>query len=58
MPIYDEYEDECLDVIPKEPAVEPRSDSEENQAVIRSQRAEIREDNECDKGDSLPLCYF
>ena len=58
MPIYDEYEDDCLDVIPKEPTLKPRSDSEENQVVTRSQKAEIREDSECAEGDSLPLCYF
>ena len=30
MPIYDEYEDECLEIILKEPTVEPRSYNEGN----------------------------
>ena len=40
MPIYDEYEDDCLDVIPKELALNTRSNSEESQVVTRSQKAE------------------
>ena len=60
MPIYDEYEDEYLDVIPKKPVVNSvisRPLSEENQTVIQSQKDEKREDNECAEGDYLPLCY-
>ena len=60
MSIYDEYEDEYLDVVPKNPAinfVNSRPVSEENLTVIQSQKAEKREDNECTEGDSLPLCY-
>ena len=53
MPTYDEYED----VVPKKLAVNSRSFSEENMIVIRGQKAEKREDNECVEGDSLPLCY-
>ena len=34
MPIYDEYEDEYEDVVPKKPAVNSRSVSEENLTVI------------------------
>ena len=61
MPIYDEYEDEDLDVVPKKPDinfVNSRPVSEENHTVIQSQKDEKREDNECVEGDSLPLCYF
>ena len=57
MPIYDEYEDEYLDVIPKKPAIKSRSISEEKLTLIQSQKAEKVEDNECAGGDSLPLCY-
>ena len=34
-----------------------RPNSEENQIVIQSQKAEKREDSECAEGDCLPLCY-
>ena len=55
--MYDEYEEEYLEVIPKKPAIEPRSSNGENQAAIQSQRAEIGKDNKCAEGDGLPLCY-
>ena len=60
MPIYDEYEDEYLDVVPKKPAinfVNSRPASDENLTAIQSQKVEKREDNECVEGDSLPFCY-
>ena len=57
IPIYDEYEDECLDVIPTKPTMESRSISEEKLTIIQSQKDEKIEDNEYAKGDSLPLCY-
>ena len=57
MPVYDEYEEEYLEVIPKEPTIEPRSANGENQAAIQSQRAKIGKDNKCAEGDNLPLCY-
>ena len=43
MPIYDEYENEYLDVVPKKSAINflnSRHVSEENMTVIQSQRAE------------------
>ena len=49
-----------MDVVPKKPAinfVNSRPMSEENMTVIRSQKFEKIEDNECARGDSLPLCY-
>ena len=55
--MYDEYEEEYLKVIPKEPAIEPRSSNGENQAAIQNQRAELGKDNKCAEGDSMPLCY-
>ena len=57
MPVYDEYEEEYLEGIPKEPAIEPWYASGENQAAIQSQRDEIGKDNKCAEGDTLPLCY-
>ena len=47
IPMYDEYEEEHLEVIPKEPAIEPRSSNGENQAAIQSQKVEIGKDNKC-----------
>ena len=49
MPIYDEYENEYLDVVPKKPAVNfviSSLVSEKNQTVIQSQKARRREDTE------------
>ena len=49
-----------MDVVPKKPAinfVNSRPMSEENMTAIESQKAEKREDNECAKGDTFPLCY-
>ena len=57
MPIYDEYEDECWDFIPKKPAIKSRYVSEEKLIVIQSQKAEKIGGNKCVEGDSLPLCY-
>ena len=57
IPMYDEYEEEYLEVIPKEPTVGPRSANEENKAAIQSQKAEKGKDDKCAEGDSLPLCY-
>ena len=55
--VYDEYEEEYLEGIPKGPAIEPWSASGENQAAIQSQRDEIGKDNKCAEGEILPLCY-
>ena len=57
MHIYDEYEDECMDVVLSKPTMELRSIGKEKLTVIHSQKAEEIEDNEHAKGDSLPLCY-
>ena len=60
MPIYDEYEDKDLDVVPKKPVINfviSRTVREENMTVIQSQRAEKRKENEGPEGDRLPLCY-
>ena len=53
----DEYEEEYLEVIPKELAIEPRFANGENKAAIQSQKAEKGKDDKCAEGDSLPLCY-
>ena len=57
IPMYDEYEEEYLEGIPKEPAIEPWSASGENQDAIQHQKFEIGKDNKCAEGDTLPLCY-
>ena len=60
MPIYDEYEDQYLDVVPKNLAINfviSRPVSEENRTVIQIQKDEKRKDSECAEGDCLPLCY-
>ena len=57
IPIYDEYEDKYLDVVPKKPAVNSSYVSEENMIVTQSQKAEKIKDNECVEGDNLPFCY-
>ena len=57
IPVYDDYEEEYLEFIPKELAIEPRYANGENQAAIQSQKVEIGKDGECAGGDSLPLCY-
>ena len=59
-PIYDEYEEDCLDVMPKKPAVDFVSSgpvNEENSIAIQGQRAENREDSECAGSGNLPLSY-
>ena len=58
IPMYDEYEEEYLEVIPEEPCIEPRFANGESQAAIQSQGAEIRRDNKCVESDRLPLCYL
>ena len=57
MPIYDEYEDECLDVIPTGPTVGSRSISEKKLTVIQGQKAEKIGGDECAEAGILPLCY-
>ena len=57
VPMYDDYEQEYLEAIPKDLVIEPRSANEENQVAIQSQKVETRKDGECARGDSLPLCY-
>ena len=59
-PIYDEYEEDFLDVMPKKLAANFVSSgpvNEENSITIHGQKAENREDSECAERDSLPLCY-
>ena len=57
MPIYDEYEDEYLEVIPKKTSIKSRSPSKEKSTVIQSQKAEKIEENQHAEGDNLPLFY-
>ena len=57
MPIYDEYEDECMDFVPTKPAMESRSISKEKLTMIQSQKDEKIGGGECAEGGSLPLCY-
>ena len=57
VPVYDEYEEEYLEAIPKEPVIEPSSAKGENQVAIQSQKVETGKDGKCAEGDSLPLCY-
>ena len=57
IPVYDEYEEEYLEVIPEEPAIKPRSANGENQVAIQSQKVEKGKDDKCAEGDSLPVCY-
>ena len=57
VPVYDEYEEEYLEAIPKELVIEPRSTNGENRAAMQSQKVETGKDDKCAEGDSLPLCY-
>ena len=57
VPMYDEYEEEYLGAIPKDPLIEPRFANGENQAAMQSQKVETRKGDKCAGGDSLPLCY-
>ena len=57
VPVYDEYEEEYLWAIPKEPVIEPRPANGENQAAIRSQKVKIEKGDKGAGDDSLPLCY-
>ena len=59
-PIYVEYEEDYLDVMPKKPAIDFVSSghvNEENSIAIQGQRAENREYSECAGSDSFPLRY-
>ena len=53
VPVYDEYEEEYLQNIPDESAVETTPYDERNQ----NQEVGARKDDEGKGGDSLPLCY-
>ena len=57
VPVYDEYEEEYLGAMPKQPVIEPRFANGENQAAMQSQKVGIGKDDKCAEGDSLPLCY-
>ena len=55
--MYDEYGEDYLEAMPKEPVIEPRSTNGESQATMQSQEVGIGKDDKCVEGDSLPLCY-
>ena len=58
--IYDEYEDDCLDIVPKKEAenfVNFGQVSEENLIAIHDQKDENLVDSECGESDYVPLCY-
>ena len=56
-PVYNEYEEECLQNIPDEPAIEVKPADERNQDAMQSQQVETGKDDRGIGGDSLPLCY-
>ena len=56
-PMYDEYEEEYLQNIPEQPAVETNPADEENQDEMRIQKVEAGKDDKGTGGDSLPLFY-
>ena len=57
VPMYNEYEEDYLEAISKEPAIEPRYANGENQVAIQTQKVETTKDGKCAEGDRLPLCY-
>ena len=59
-PISDKCERDYLDVMSKKAAIDfvsSRPVNEENSITIQGQKDENREDSECAKSDSFPLCY-
>ena len=57
MPVYDEYEEEYLQNIHDELAVEKNPVDEKNQDAMQNQKVEARKDDKGTGGDILPLCY-
>ena len=55
--MYNEYEEEYLQNIPDEPAVETMPSFKRNQSAVQNQEVEEGKDDEGTRGDSLPLCY-
>ena len=56
-PMYDEYEEEYLQNVPDEPAVETKPFDERNQDAMKNQKVEMGKDDESTGGDSLTLFY-
>ena len=56
-PVYDEYEEEYLQNVPDELAIETTPFDERNQDSMQNQKVETGKDEESTRGDSLPLCY-
>ena len=57
MPVYYEYEEEYLQNIPNELAVETKPPDENNQDEMKNRKVEEGKDNKGTGGDILPLCY-
>ena len=57
MSVYDEYEEEYLQNVPDELAIETTPFDERNQDSMQNQKVETGKDEESTRGDSLPLCY-
>ena len=57
MSVYDEYEEEYLQNIPDEPAIEMMPSNERNQSAMQNQEGGARKDDEGTRGDRLSLCY-
>ena len=55
--MYDEYEEEYLQNIPDERAIEATPSDERNQSAMQSQEVRAGKDDEGTGGDKLPLCY-
>ena len=56
-PVYDEYEEEYLHIVPQKLAIEPRPADGEDQDAMRNQEVKVEKGNKDTKGDNLPLCY-
>ena len=57
VPVDDEYEEEDLQNVPNEPAIETTPSDERSQSAMQNQEVGVRKDDEGTGGDSLPLCY-
>ena len=55
--MYNEYEEEYLQNIPDEPAVETTPSDKRNQSAMQNQAIKVGKYDEGTGGDSLPLCY-
>ena len=58
--VYDEYEDDYLDYVPKQTTkyfLNLGPISEEIMIVIHDQTDENRDDSDCDENGCFPLCY-